>query len=186
MGKITLDLGKDQKAENLFSLALELAREIKEQISSLAERVADIYAATDPEKSEKFLRKALDAKKNRMTRDDVQIFNRLGISLRERGKWEEAIAEYHRALELAPDDAGLYYNLGMALAQGNKTMEARKSMETALRLDERFVYTSADVACNMGEILLKGAGKESARKCFAVALELDPSLSRAKSRLDSL
>jgi tetratricopeptide (TPR) repeat protein len=186
MGKINLDLGNGLKAERLFGLALDLAREIREQISSLAERIADIYAEKSPEKSEKFLRKALEAKKNRMTRDDVNVFSRLGITLRQMGKWEEAIAEYRRALELAPDDAGLYYNIGMALAQGNKMMEARQSMETALRRNERFPYTSAEVAYNMGEILLKGAGKDPAKKCFAVALELDPSLNEARKKFDSL
>jgi tetratricopeptide (TPR) repeat protein len=186
MGKINLDLGNGQKAEKLFALALDLAREIREQISSLAERIADIYAETAPEKSEKFLRKALEVKKNRMTRDDIHVFNRLGITLRQMGKWEEAVTEYQRALKLAPDDAGIYYNMGLAFAQGNKMMEARKSMETALRQDERFPYTSADIAYNMGEILLKGAGKDPAKKCFSVALELDPSLSEARNKLASL
>ncbi|MDR2075855.1 MAG: tetratricopeptide repeat protein [Desulfovibrio sp.] len=186
MGEINLNLGNEQKAENLFSLALDLAKEIKEQISALAERIADVYIRTDPGKSEFFLRKALEAKKNRMSRDEVQVFNRLGITLRQMGKWEEALAEYRRALDLAPDDAGLYYNMGLALAQGNRMLEARKSMETALRLDARFVYTSADVAYNLGDILLKGAGKELAKKCFAVALELDPDLDEARRKLDSL
>jgi tetratricopeptide (TPR) repeat protein len=176
MGEINLNLGKEEKAETLFSLALDMVREIKAQISSLAERIADIYAETDPEKSALFLRKALEAKKSRMTRDDVQIFNRLGIALRRMGKWEEAVAEYQRALELDPGDAGLYYNTGMAFALGNRMMDARKSMETALRQDEHFVRTSAEVARNMGEILLKGGNKALAEKCFSAAVELDPAL----------
>ncbi|MDR2160728.1 MAG: tetratricopeptide repeat protein [Desulfovibrio sp.] len=183
MGAINLNLGNEAKADRLFQQAMEQARNLKEHIGSLAERIATLYAETDPEKSETFLRRALEAKKTRLTRDDIHIYNHLGISLRRQGKWEEAIEEYRRALDLAPDDAGLHYNMGMAFAQGNKMMEARRSMEAALRHNERFAYTSADVAYNMGAVLLKGAGKELAGRCFAAALEQDPSLDKAREAL---
>ncbi|PYV00883.1 MAG: hypothetical protein DMG26_14705, partial [Acidobacteria bacterium] len=43
--------------------------------------------------------------------------NNLGLALLQKALWEDAIAEYRKLINLAPDDAEAYYNLGVALKQ---------------------------------------------------------------------
>jgi Flp pilus assembly protein TadD len=60
----------------------------------------------------------------------------LGEILADRGRPDEAIAEHQRALQLKPDYADVYNNLGIVLAQPQqgKLEEAAKCFERALRL----------------------------------------------------
>lgn len=187
MGEINLNLGNEEKAHTLFDLAMQqITKEAMSQIGALAERVAAIYTDKDPARSEEFLRKALQAREKYLTREDIRIFNQLGISLRRQGKWQQAVDEYDKALKLAPDDAGLYYNRGMAFMEGGSYSEARKSMDRSMKLDPKLPYSSAGVAYNMGIVFFKGGVRENARTCFEIALELNPNLAQAKAALAKL
>lgn len=187
MGALNLALGNEDKAQELFDAALTQAtREAVEQIGSLAERVAVIYADKDPVRSETFLRKALTIKQKHLTRDDVRIYNRLGVSLRLQGKWEEAVEEYKKALRLSPKDEILYYNTGMAYAEGNQYNEARRNMEHALKLNEGLIHNSAGVAYNLGMVFLKTGNREIAHKCLNAALKIKPDMAVAKAALAKL
>lgn len=186
MGEINLDLGYEEKAESLFEAALSQAsKDAMDQIGALAERVAGICSTRNPEMAERFLRKALSVKKQ-LTPADIRIFNQLGITLRQQGKWREAIEEYQLALKVSPSDAGLYFNLGMAFAEGNILHDARKHMEKALELNADLPRTSAAVAYNMGMVFVKSAARDKAKLCLSIALELKPGLKQAKSALDKL
>ncbi len=187
MGEINLNLGNEERAHELFAMAMQqITKEAMDQIGSLAERVASIYSGKDPARSEEFLRKALAVKKQYLTKEDIRLFNQLGISLRQQGKWQQAIDEYDRALTLAPDDAGLYYNRGMAFMEGNMFSEARKSMSHAMRLEPNLPYSSAGVAYNMGMVFFRSGARDSARKCLEIALELNPALDKVKAVLAKL
>ncbi|MDR0826444.1 MAG: tetratricopeptide repeat protein [Desulfovibrio sp.] len=187
MGEINLTLGQDEKAAGLFESALAQAeKEAAALISSMAERIAGLYAEKDPLRSEIFLRKALNIKKEHLTHEDLRVFNMLGINLRRQGKWEEAIAEYTRALKIAPEDEGLHYNLGMAYAQGEKMGEARTCMEKSLSLNENFPQVSDTVAFNLGYVFLKSGREKRARTCFETALRLNPEHEGAARALATL
>jgi tetratricopeptide (TPR) repeat protein len=175
MGEINVNLGRDDKAHALFENAIaQAAMEAMDIMVSMAERIASVYAAKDPQRSEQFLRKALKVKSNAYTMDDLRIFNQLGINLRRQGKWRKAITEYTRALQIATDDAGLHYNLGMAYAQGELMAEAGRCVEKALSLNPRFVNTSDAVAFNMGYVLMKNGRKNEAKGCFETARRINP------------
>ena len=177
MGEINLNLGNEEKAQSLFEAALnQAAKNAMEQIGALAERVAGICAEKNPEMAERFLRKALDVKQKQLSRDDIRIFNQLGISLRQQGKWRKAIEEYTLALKIAPDDEGLYFNMGMAYAEGKIIQKALKCMSKALELNQDLPRVSAAVAYNMALVFMKGAAKEDAKRCLNIALELKPGM----------
>lgn len=187
MGEINLNLGNDAKAHELFDQAMrQLTKEAMGQILTLAERVAEIYADKNPERSAEFLRRALDVADKHLSREDIRIFNRLGISLRRQGKWQEAVDEYNKALKLVPDDAGLHYNRSMAYMEGGAFSDAWKSMALSLKCDPRLPYSSPDVAYNMGVAFLKGGVRDKARQCFEIALELKPDMPKAKEALSKL
>lgn len=187
MGEINLNLGNEDKAQSLFEAALnQSTKDAMDRLGTLAERVAAIYAGKNPERAEQFLRKALMVKQKQLTRDDIRIFNQLGISLRQQGKWREAAEEYMRALEIAPDDAGLYFNLGMACAEGDAVRDARKNMEKALELNPDLPRVSAAVAYNMGMVFIKCGARDKARLCLEIALELKPNMKQAQKALAEL
>jgi tetratricopeptide (TPR) repeat protein len=187
MGEINLNLGNEGEADRLFGDALSRARKTPGHgIYEMAERVAAVYAEKAPEKATEFLRKAIDAKHGRIGREDVRIFNKLGVSLRRQGRWREAVAEYRRILEVAEDEPVIHYNLGMAYTEGGMHQEARKCMDRVLALDETLPRSSAMVACNMGEVFHKCAAMQKAKWCLGIAVELDPDHRKAKTLLAAI
>lgn len=187
MGQINLNLGNAEKAETLFEKALtQHTREAMVQVGYMAERIAGIYENKDPAKAEEYLRKSLNAKDRQLTRDDVRTFNRLGMSLRQQGKWLDAVKEYQKALKLAPDDENLYYNLAMAYAQGKENHSARLCLDKALGLNKDLAQASASVAYNMGVVFMNNQLKDRARACFEAALAQKPDMDKAKQELARL
>ena len=184
MGEIQLALGNEAAAGQLFDTAVTLAtKEAANYIGEVASRVASLYATKDPEQSEKFLRRALDAKGPYLSKEDIGTFNRLGIILRNQGKWKEAIEEYTKALQVAPDDENLYYNMGMACAEGRDFRQAQVHMLKALALNPDLPLKAAPIAYNIALIFLQTGGKDKARDCLNTALTLDPDFEPARKTL---
>lgn len=187
MGEIYLGMGNPEAASKLFESAVNLAtREASNYIGEVAARVAAFYADNDPEQSEKFLRRALDAKGQFLTKDDIVTFNRLGILLRNQGKWREALEEYRKAVRVAPDDENLYYNMGMACAEGREFREAQAHMLKALMLNPDLPRTGASIGYNIGIIFFQSGGRSKAVECLKAALECDPNYAPAQKALEQL
>lgn len=187
MGEIHLTLGNEDAAGKLFEAAVNLAtKEALNYIGEVASRVAALYAEKDPAQSEKFLRRALDAKGQYLTKDDIATFNRLGIILRNQGKWREALAEYQKAVKVAPDDENLYYNMGMACAEGREFREAQVYMLKALALNADLPRSGVTIAYNIGLVFMQSGGKDKARDCLKIALELSPDYAPALKALAHL
>jgi len=187
MGEIYLNKGDFEKADNLFDAAVTQAtKDALGHVSHISSRIASVYAEKNPAQSEQFLRRALTTKGNFLSRDDIRLFNQLGISLRQQGKWQEAIAEYKKALKVAPDDENLYYNMGMAHADGRQFQDAAKSMQEALRLNPQMPETSASIAYNMGLVFLQADAREQARTLLEQAVQLDPDMKQARAALARL
>ena len=184
MGELLLKKGDMAGAEELFNAAVaQVVKDAMTLIGNVAERIAAAYGDRNPEQAVMFLRKALDAKGKNLTRDDVKLFNKLGIALRQQGKWEEAVEEYRKALHVAPRDENLYYNIGMAYAEGRQFRNARMSMAEAMKLNPDIVRTSAGIAFNIGFVYMQSDAREQARRCFEVALELNPGMEQAQRAL---
>ncbi|MEG2139921.1 MAG: tetratricopeptide repeat protein [Bilophila sp.] len=187
MGEIHLALGRPFEAEMLFDKAVEqITKEAMGSISTLTGRIAAFYTEKDPVTAEKFLRKSLEAKGRFLTREDINIFNQLGISLRHQGRWQDAIVEYTKALKIAPNDENLFYNLGMACAEGKDFREARRYMLKALEINPNLPQTGANIAFNLGVVFLQAGARERAGVCLAIALELNPNMTAAKQALARL
>ena len=59
----------------------------------------------------------------------------LGTALLAQGRREEALAVFDKAVQLKPDDAGLWCNLGLALAEAGRIADAIRGLQHALTLD---------------------------------------------------
>ena len=54
------------------------------------------------------------------------------------GKYPQAIAEFKKALEIEPNSAEIYYNLGLIYETQNKLNEAHQMYEQALSINPKY------------------------------------------------
>lgn len=187
MGEIQLALGNEEAAGQLFETAVTLAtKEALRYIGEVASRVAALYAEKNPQQAEKFLRRALDAKGAYLSKEDIGTFNRLGILLRNQGKWKEALVEYQKALKVAPDDENLYYNMGMACAEGKEFREAQLHMLKALAINPDLPRAATNIAYNIALVFGQNGDKKRAVDCLNIALECDPEFEPARRALERM
>lgn len=181
IGELALKLKQPEKARKIFDQAMKLSnREARENIASVAYRVADLYTDSDPVTAAQFLQRGLDARKEFWSHEDLATFNRLGLLLRRAGKWEEACASYQKALTVAPNDDSLYYNLSMAYLEGKDMENARASALKAMALNPDLPRRSSRVASNLAAVFMNTNDKMHALPLLRTALELDPSNEQAR------
>jgi len=71
-------------------------------------------------------------------KENKHIFNEFGIELRKKMMFQEAIANYLKAISIDPEDAVLYYNLGRAYYEDGMTEEAIARLKQALAMQPGF------------------------------------------------
>jgi CheY-like chemotaxis protein len=69
---------------------------------------------------------------------DLETINRLGLLLRQQGKFDEAVQCYLSALKKHHDHAGLHHNLGVLYVSRKDYKTGRAYLQRALLLDPRF------------------------------------------------
>jgi tetratricopeptide (TPR) repeat protein len=103
----------------------------------------------------------------------------LGIALNERGKTDEAIAHYQRAIELRPSYAEAHYNLARLLAEKGKLNEAVTHYEKTLEINP----ADAEARNNLG-VTLFGIGRvDDAITHYEEALKIRPDYAEASCNL---
>ncbi len=70
--------------------------------------------------------------------ENKHTFNELGIALRREEMYDDAVKNYHRAIQLDPNDPILYYNISLALYHSGQMAAARKFLTSSIELDEGF------------------------------------------------
>lgn len=65
---------------------------------------------------------------------------RFGIDVARKGLWQEARFRFERALQIDPQSANAYNNLGVALEQQGEFTQARQAYEKALELAPGSLY----------------------------------------------
>jgi CheY-like chemotaxis protein len=105
-----------------------------------------VFAAERREAAEVFLQAGLDQvaedlfiRSIQEKPDDVHLYNRLGIVLRRQNKHLEALRCYQTALDLAPANEKVYFNLGVLYFDLGNAENSLKAFQTALRLRPDFV-----------------------------------------------
>jgi tetratricopeptide (TPR) repeat protein len=99
-----------------------------------------------------------------------QAHVQLGVLAGQEGRFDEALAEFDRALALDPDAAPAHLNRGKALLQLGRTAEAAEAFGEACRTDPR----SFEAHYNLGVLLLQTGQPAEARPHLRAALELEP------------
>lgn len=95
-------------------------------------------------------------------------WNALGVALQRQGK--DGVAALRRAVELAPDDAGMHNDLGMALKEQGMLDEALPSFRRALQLKPKYV----EAHFNLGMALKAKGQTGEAMASLKQALRIKP------------
>ena len=88
--------------------------------------------------------------------------NNLGLALAERGRIDEAIEHYRKALDIEPDYAEAHNNLGIALADRGRIDEAMEHYRKALEIDPDY----AEAHNNLGVALADRGRIDEAMRAF--------------------
>jgi tetratricopeptide (TPR) repeat protein len=105
----------------------------------------------------------------------------LGIVLSEKGKADQAIDHYKRAVDLRPDYAEAHYNLGRLLVEQGQFDEAIAHYEKAAAINP----ADAEAQNNLG-VTLFGIGRvDDATAHYQKALEIEPDYAEASCNLAS-
>jgi predicted O-linked N-acetylglucosamine transferase (SPINDLY family) len=100
----------------------------------------------------------------------VQAWRTLAALTGDSGNWTRAEACYRRAAELAPEDAGIPYNLALLFQRQGRLDEAGAWYQRAIEINAGL----AQAHNNLGNIHLLAQRHAAAADCYRRALELDP------------
>jgi tetratricopeptide (TPR) repeat protein len=105
----------------------------------------------------------------------AEAHNNLGGDLAHRGRMQEAIEHWERALEIRPDYVSAHVNLGNALLGSGKVKEAIAHYEQALRIKPDY----AEAHNNLGVALMRMGRIEDAITQYEQALRINPHFAEA-------
>lgn len=94
----------------------------------------------------------------------------LGDALLGKGRPDEAINHYYKALCLKPNYKPAYNALGLALTAAGRSLEALSRYEEALKIDP----ADGDVHCNLGNLLVQKMDLDEAIAHYRLALAAQP------------
>lgn len=112
----------------------------------------------------------------------ADYWNEKGNSLYRRGKYEEALKCYEKALEIDSKFAKAWNNRGYVLAKMGRKEEAVKCYQEALKIDPNY-FTALK---NLGDSLYDLGRVEEAMDCYSRALELNPKEEDVKRRIEEV
>jgi protein O-GlcNAc transferase len=121
----------------------------------------------------------LKPKKNKKILAQAKQILNIGASLQRKGKLDEAITYYEKAIQLNPTYAGTYNDLGNLFHDKRNIDEAIACYQKALNLNPNF--TAAHY--NLGDSFQDKGQLDEAIKCYQRAIELDPRFAYAYNNL---
>lgn len=128
-GKLLVKAGRMDEADQAFKSALKISAKNADMHTAIGE--AYLAAGHDDKAAEAFRGSLTIA-------EDLNVYNRLGIALRRKKRFKEAIQEYRKALVIAPNDEVLYFNIGKALLDDQQREAAIIAFRKALQIDPEF------------------------------------------------
>ena len=103
----------------------------------------------------------------------------LGLALFQKGRVDDAIAEYEKAVEIYPNYLAAHYNLGNALLQKGQLDMALAQYEKAVEIDPN----DAEAHINLGNALFQKEQLDEAIAQFQKAVEINPNDAEAQYNL---
>jgi tetratricopeptide (TPR) repeat protein len=121
--------------------------------------------------------------------DNFDALNNLGVVLKDLGEVREAERRYRQVVELEPQHANTWLNLGELLVEQNRLDEAltafRKAAFYAHGQSDKHQYLELISVIKIGNTHVKRGDLPKARKAYERALQLDPGSTNARANLAS-
>lgn len=184
IAEMHFEQGDAAGAEKYFDQAIDAARE--EALSAVGEMsldIAEMASRFDPGMAAKYYRRSLELVKNSKSALTMSVYNRLGISLRKQGLWNEAIEAYGEAAKYSPEDENIQYNISLAYGEGQCYREAAEHMRNALALNPDLYRDNPNLAYSVGSTFARGDRPREAVKILTYLLEIAPGFQDAERLL---
>lgn len=125
------------------------------------------------------LSRALELVPHYIKKPEVNLY--LGLVLTDKGRNEEAIIEYQKALSVQPDNAVAHNSMGVAFKNLGNIDKAIEEYKRAVAIDKSY-YKAYN---NLGVAYYKKNFFQEAEKYFQKALEIEPGYAVAKKNLEA-
>jgi len=123
--------------------------------------------------------KRIEKEKIPIEKDAKEFINRGNYLFYYLGWYEEATKEYRKALEIDPNSADAYYNLGIVLLELGRYPEAKKEFKKMIEIDPNNILKHDRLGTLYEQLLYDGDAEEEFRKI----LKIDPNNSNAHYHL---
>ncbi len=168
---------------------LERATTLSPQDRDLLLQLCDAYTASGREReATKVLERVIASFGNKRTKELSLYHHRLGRALASLGDKDVALAQLDMAFKIDPGSVSVLRDLGVLALEANDLDRAQKTFRALLlqRLDSHTGITKGEVFYYLGEISAKQGDKAKAVQMLERAIENEPSLDRARTKLMEL
>ncbi len=187
LGEIYFMKGDIKAAATYFAEAVKLSHEQKlPECVQLAEDYAEKIFNSKEAEAERLLSMRTRLGKIYKVETHWSVYNRLGMLLRRKKNWQDAIKAYSEASSRAPNDASILFNLGMAYVEGKDFGNAAQKFERAIGVDASLYKENLDVAYLMGQVFIRANRSKNAKEVLQHVYTTDPAFKKVKSLLSSL
>lgn len=134
------------------------------------------------------LEKVIASFGTKRTKELALYHHRLGRALAQLGDKDVALAQFDMAFKIDPGSVSVLRDLGVLAFETNDLERAQKTFRALLlqRLDAALGISKGEVFYYLGEISAKQGDKVKAVQMFERAIENEPTLDKAKSKLSEL
>jgi tetratricopeptide (TPR) repeat protein len=168
---------------------LERAAQLVPQERDLLLALCDAYnAAQRGREAAQVLERVIASFGARRTKELALYHHRLARALAQLGDKDVALAQLDMALKIDAGSVGVLRDLGVLAFETNDFERAQKMFRALLlqRLDANAGISKGEVFYYLGEISVKQGDRVKAVQMFERAIENDPALERARTKLTEL
>lgn len=175
IGSTHIQMGEVEEGKQYFSEAIETVK--KHSNDLLSKTMMDVGKSLkdiDPVESLRYMKESINMKGNDLNKEDLWLFNQLGVNLRAQGNPEEATNYYQKALKISPKDSVILYNLGMAYAEMKEFNSSIEYFNQAIEANSELLNLNVSVPFNIGMVFYKNKDMDMADQMFKMARVVDP------------
>lgn len=104
--------------------------------------------------------------------EEAAVFNRAGIAHHAAGRYEDALREYQKAIDLKPDHCEVFYNMGLSLLALHRMDQAQSAFDAILKI----IPLNVPARYQLGKISFLKRDYQIAVDHFSIARQQNPDL----------